>query len=187
MNAPYYLGVFATPCSATHFMRLVIRDLGFDVGSEDKPHRDGQVAWTTALHPVGTFRLRLHQVRNPIMVISGLQIYARHIYFRREVLPRANVHFNGNVVRWCAEYWMRWNEHCESRADYRYQIENIDEAFPEICRLLHIEASLPDVDRAHNTKRDHYVPLTERQIIDQIPRRRRGDFASQCKRYGYEV
>lgn len=187
MTAPYFLGVFATPCSATHFMRLVIEEIGLDVGSEDKPHRDGQVAWTTALQPLGTFRLRLHQVRNPILVISGLQIYGGRIYFRREVEPRASVPFNGSVVRWCAEYWMRWNEHCETRYDFRYRIEDIDGVFPEICGLLHIEASLPAIDRTHNTKREHYEPLTAQQVADALTRRRRRDFVAQCKRYGYEV
>jgi len=186
-TAPYRLGVFATPCGATHFARIAFQKSGLDVGSEDAPRSDGQVAWTTALHPIGTFQLRLHQVRDPIQTISGIQIYAQRDYFREEVSPRVEVPFT-NTVQWATQYWMKWHAHCEFRCDYRYRVEDFETEYFRICDMLGLdETVLPEVSRDFNSKRRHYNPLTAKQICDALGRRDRLRFVSQCRRYGYDV
>lgn len=109
--------VAGSPRSATSYMTLVLRKLGYDIGHE-KVGADGSVGYHLAvIQPDNCF----HQVRHPLSVISSMQAMC-HWGFMDTVVNVTNHKLLGMM-----QCWLQWNEICESFCVWRYRIEDLPE------------------------------------------------------------
>jgi hypothetical protein len=139
-------GIFvcASPRSATSYMTLILRELGYDIGHE-KADKDGSVGYHLAvIQPENCF----HQVRHPLNQISSMQ--SLHSWgFMDTVVNVANHKLLGMM-----QCWLQWNEICESFCVWRYRIEDLPDAWPELLwRIGHYNrlALIPPVPTNTNS------------------------------------
>ncbi len=127
--------------SGTKYITKVLNLLGVEVKHE-KMGSDGIVSGTMACKPkIGFqgpawpnegFDTILHQVRNPLSVISsnitarrkGLMWLEQYIPIKDDMPP----------LERSAKYWYYWNLIAEELTDKRYRIEDLPQIFDEFCK-----------------------------------------------------
>lgn len=212
--------IVACARSGTTFMQKAFQKCGFDFGHE-YVGADGCVShWFPveansypAFHKlkahVGehetrsdyTFQHVLHQVRHPLGVISSNvhTMTKDHRMWLRDfglVIPeRAPKEF------FAMNYWLHWNVICEEHARQHggrtYRIEDIDEEWPSIIKLLDSDAPLPELDRQMHRKARWAKPFIDREAVKAAPDLTWGDLdrvdsllasaiRAKAKEYGYE-
>lgn len=127
-----------------------------------------------------------HQVRNPLDVIASASQYGMpwSELFRALLLPppRPMQHPLVTAMR----YFVEWSAICEEQAQWRYRIEDIDAAFPEMCSRLGLPAQpLAPVPRDMNADRTPPRSVTYDELT-----RLDAEYAARLRtiamRYGYE-
>jgi len=161
--------IIVTGCgrSGTYYMALALQALGFDVGHEQWGTA-GQVGFHAAVDLRGakkgkpwrlerdTSDIVLHQVRHPLGTISSFQTAQGYswdfICEHEKAIDR-----KAPLVLRCMQYWYYWNIKASTYADLTYRIEEIEEAWPEICTLIGIPADTPRPKETHKGwhKRGH--------------------------------
>lgn len=178
--------------SGSKYISTALRQCGLDVGHERLGH-DGIVSSYYCFdassypghHPVPRphFDLILHQVRHPLRSIAS--ITTGHSWrWTCQFLP---VTPSAPLLRRACHNWLVFNEHAERQAVLTYRIESLAEAWPDLQRLLDIEADysvIADLPTNINTRRHRQVSWTDvkraaPRIYDQI--------RAAAVRYGYEV
>jgi hypothetical protein len=176
--------------SGTKYMATVLRQCGLDVGHE-RPGRDGivssyycfEAAWYPGQHvaPRPAFDVVLHQVRHPLRSIAS--ITTGHSWkWTCQFLP---VGPRAPLLRRACWNWLVFNEEAERQAIFTYRVEDLEEAWGEIERLLGFEAdyrSISDVPRDINARRHRAVAWADvRRVAPGIY----GRIRTAAKRYGY--
>lgn len=151
----------------------------------DVPHevlgRDGTASWKHVVsgtferigkrRPAATidgsgFDCVLHQTRHPLKVIASMQTFgvstwtfmAQHI----DMDPQAP-----HIAR-AMRAWVGWNRLIESRAEWRFQIEELSAVFPEFCRRVGVQPQpLPEVPHeARDSRTRRYRPLDWLDLVE---------------------
>jgi hypothetical protein len=95
-----------------------------------------EVPWGAARDGTVAFEHIFHQVRHPLAVISSAwstegppswEFICRH-------MPRIKA--TDSVEVRCAKYWIYWNRAAERQAEWTYRVEDLEAAWPELCRRL---------------------------------------------------
>lgn len=134
-------------------------------------------------HPVPRpqFDLVLHQVRAPLPTIASMQT-GRSWRWTCQFLP---VGVDAPLLMRCAYNWLIFNEAAEAQAVLTYRIEALEEAWPELQRLLgftqpySVVASMPRDIHARPHAR-----VTWGDIMDVAPAAYTG-IREAAARYGY--
>ena len=184
-----YIFVGCQPRGASLFMTTALRELGLEIGHED-PEKDGVVGWPHLLpsHPWTMKGLKkgrrrpkvwLLQFRHPVPTINSMAA----MYFRGDWPPLAgplNVQYmlrmearDTPVVRAMKLYY-HLNElgMKDGKFKTRYQIEDVDEAWPRIMEAIGMAGTaMPDVPRDTNTRKDKgkYPNLEWPEIFNAYP------------------
>jgi len=176
--------------SGTKYMATVLQECGLDVGHE-RMGRDGVVSsyycfeatWYPGHHaaPRPAFDVVLHQVRHPLRSIASIQ--TGHSWkWTCQFLP---VGPRAPLLRRACWNWLVFNEEAERQAALTYRVEDLEEAWGEIERLLGFEAdygSVADVPRDVNTRQHTAVTWADvRRVAPGIYERIR----AAARRYGY--
>lgn len=128
----------------------------------------------------------VHQVRHPIKAIASfLSTGHKSWEFIANEIPID--YDNDNKVLRGMKYWYYWNLMAEKKATFTYQVEKLDEVFPELLRIGQFPVSFAkgeEVAKTTNTRphsilnwddlKNENIELTNK-IIDL------------AKRYGYDV
>jgi hypothetical protein len=86
-----------------------------------------------------------HQVRHPLSVIESIET-GPNLEFWHFQEKHTGVSWDDKPIERVARYWLAWNDVIESNdIDFRFRIEDIDAAWPEMCRRFGIEAERPSV------------------------------------------
>ena len=134
--------------SGTKYIARVLERVNLEVLHE-RTGLDGHSDWHTAsplapAEPRGPDRLTgavvLHQVREPVAVISSARVFAESSWeFIYKNLPQ----IQGWMPRTyrCMAYWFYWNLLAESQAEWTYRVESLFEpaTFNEFCRRTGIK------------------------------------------------
>ena len=138
-------GIFVAACarSGTMYMTKVLSRLGYKIGHE-MSDADGSVGYHLAvIKPKNCF----HQVRHPLKQISSMFDH-QSWGFMNQVIE-----CHGKGLLGCMQYWLKWNELLEEFCVWRYQLEKIQEVWPEFLeRVGHSFEPLPDVPTDTNSK-----------------------------------
>lgn len=165
--------VTGTGRSGTHYTSELLKQMGYDVPHE-AVGKDGAASWKhivsgefvyigknreAEIDSTGFTRI-LHQVRHPLKVIASMQTFSDSTwaYMAKFIELDAGL----CPIRRSMQAWVRWNEFIEPKADWRFQIEELKDVFPEFCKHAGIPTvEMPKVpERAKDSRTKRYNPLT---------------------------
>lgn len=182
--------------SGTGYIARLLCAAGLDIGHETMG-RDGISSWMLAVDadraPWGPLRRHLrfeqilHQTRHPLECISSLQTLRpdswRYICEHIPCSPREPL-----LIR-CAKYWRFWNLKAESIAAFRYRVEDVEDAWPELQSRLGLsrdKSVIESVPRDVNTRRGNFEKVGWNQLAS-LDSALCAAVQEQAARYGYRI
>lgn len=179
--------------SGTKYITKVLQQCGLDVRHE-KWGKDGIASFYLAgegelprwhfkgLSPKWEFDVILHQVRDPLKVISSSFAFRqpRTFSFINENIPTEGI---TDPVVWGMVYWYYWNLLAERKASFTYQVEKLEENWDWIKKQLGINCPwkmVKGISKKTNT-RSH--PVLSWKELEGKPLY--SEIKEMAKRYGY--
>jgi hypothetical protein len=184
--------------SGTHFTSRLLREMGLDVPHE-RVGKDGVASWKHIVS--GTFvYLRknreaeidstgfdriLHQVRHPLKVISSMQTFSDSTW--HHMAKFIDLDLKAKPVKRAMQAWVHWNRLVESKAHWRFQIEQLQDRFEEFCQQAGLPVQLmPHVPHeARDSRKARFRPVDWQELKKCDP-----DLAEEVRQlavaYGYE-
>lgn len=164
--------------SGTHYTARLLQEMGLDIPHE-AVGKDGAASWKhtapgvfvyigknrESLIDTSGFDRVLHQVRHPLKVIASMQTFSDSswAYMAKsiELDTRASPVWKG------MQAWVGWNRLAETKARWRFQIEELPSRFPEFCQHAGLPPrSLPEVPHvAKDSRTDRYAPLYWEDLV----------------------
>lgn len=158
--------------SGTHYTARLLQEMGLDVPHE-RVGVDGAASWKHVVS--GTFvylgkkreaeidssgfdRI-LHQVRHPLKVISSMQTFSDSTW--SYMAKFIDLDMKAIPVKRAMQAWVHWNRLVESKAHWRFQIEELPERFQEFCQQAGLPVrSMPHVPHeAKDSRISRFNPL----------------------------
>lgn len=196
-------------CSGTLYITHLLNKCGLEMGHE-VIEKDGFVAWQGAVDVnYGSwgwrlpskkveFEVILHQVRDPIPVITSLynccapilgKEWGRFWKYVCYYVPQINLD-EPLVVR-CAKYWYYWNLLAEQRAEWTYRIEDIDHVIDEMENRMMVKLDREVLENLSKTTHHHKRKTSFRASWDLLKKELDPELFENIKslalRYGYSV
>lgn len=128
--------IMACPRSGTQYMTLLLKSTGLKVAHEGIGE-DGSVNYFyhNQIYP----KIILHQVRNPLRVIPSLTVLSDKWKVQFSFFAGLK---SGDMdtIEGAALVWLAWIDRIEKcEPDFVYKIEEVNENWPQICRLIGIK------------------------------------------------
>ena len=202
LNAKEPCKLLVTGCgrSGTNYTADILRLSGYDIKHE-KPGLDGVVSWPMAVDsysPWGPssndqFEHIFHQVRHPLNVINSWVVNISDLNrdewkFIRNHVPE--IKETDSVIESAVKYWIYWNLIAETKAEWRYKIEEFKEIIPEFMERSGIVIDLDQlqvISTNHNTWKEITIKLTWDELKEQLPEDLFVQLESLARKYGYSL
>jgi len=182
--------IVALPRSGTKYITTVLNDVGVTAAHEKKISKGVEIDWKNAVCKFKPTDIILHQVRNPLDVISSLSTisFAGHGGLILKHVPNCKTSSLLNFMK----FYYHWNEYCESKSMFTYKIEDMNsELLEKIISLFQIKntvhldqfANIPTTVNTRKTKKTYkkvtWIDLKEcsEEYYNLIQ--------DQAKKYGY--
>lgn len=187
--------ITAHPRSGTRYIANLLNAIGYSCTYEKKNPNGFTASWKHIIsgefekpcpetNIVFDFDKVIHQVRHPLNVIaSSTSLWIMSIKYMAKFidLPDPIVNKNNTVLN-CMISWLKWNEIIESKASWRYRIENIQYVQKELCEQLEIpNQAIPEF--RHANTREH-MELTWDDLY-KININITDDIKNKAFQYGY--
>jgi hypothetical protein len=204
LDVPYkhhrFLLITGCARSGTTYISEVLKLSGLDIGHE-LVGKDGVSSWFMCIEAdhvpwkhrpsaIGFhFDHIFHQVRHPLKVISsvlGTEHRKAIDYFSKNI---PEIYAKDSPIVKSAKYWYYWNLYAEQKAEWRYQVEHINECLEEMGQRLGIsldKAILQNVPRDTN-HRKATTNLTWAHLKEEIPTNLFINIQEMALRYGYSI
>lgn len=185
--------------SGTTYITEVLKQAGLRVAHEFLD-QDGCVSWPMAVNsdysPWGPpdngihFEHIFHQVRHPLLVISSVyttepkeswDFICKHI---------PEIHPKDDPVVKCAKYWYYWNLKAEEKAEWTYQVEEIETVLSHMSKLLKIPLSreiLKRIPKTTNHRGAYVHKFTWADLDAMLPPDLLSKVQTLALKYGYSV
>lgn len=186
--------------SGTNYTAEVLGHSGYDIHHE-RPGADGCVSWPMAVNsysPWGplsndTFQHIFHQVRNPLNVINSWVVNLDDLTrdewkFIRKHIPE--IKESDSIFVSAVKYWIYWNLIAETKAEWRYKIEEFDEILPEFMERSGIIIDMDQLQyiaRNYNTWKEITIKLTWEKLKRELPEELYFQLESLASKYGYSI
>ncbi len=187
------------PRSGTHYTAKLLRQMGYRASIEGR-WMSRQTCFVSSWKHAqpGDFRnlfysrsLRqdfdriIHQVRHPLEVIaSSSTLVNRTVDHIRNYVEMPEPSRNKNQpLTLCMRSWIGWNQLIEARADWRFQLEELPEVFPEFCRQLGIPEQPWPVIGSKNTRRHTRLGWED---LERADAELAAEVRHLARRYGYD-
>jgi hypothetical protein len=185
--------------SGTTFITDYLNACGIQIEHEANG-AEGCASWTSVVHLYSPFdqaqsqvryRHTFHQVRHPLAVISSFynnlnDTTAWYWRFIRDHTPE--IHETDSLLVHCIKYWYYWNLKAEQIAEWRYQIENLENVLIEyqfrIGRPLGKDI-LQSIPKSINHWNSITYPITWKDVYLAIPFELYINIQLMAIRYGY--
>lgn len=173
--------------SGTLYIAKVFQEAGLDVGHE---YMDSQGTSDSRLTPLVFPERRsytiLHQVRHPLNAIIDMQTVLSRVWVR--LAHHIPLKDGDPMVLQCMKYWYYWNLIAESKADFRYRVEDIEGSWVKVCRSIGLppDTEFPELSPNTHKKPGGRIYYTWDDMI-QIDRGLALNIVSMASRYGYEL
>ena len=191
--------VTGTGRSGTHYTSIVMQKLGLDIPHE-AVGKDGASSWKHIVS--GTFEVKkkqvhritdpkyeisaphLHQLRTPLKVIASMQTFSS---FTWDYMAKfIEIDREASMIKQAMQAYLYWNQLIEKKAQWRFQIEKLEEVFPQFCEKIGVAPqSFPAIEyKARDSRTKRYKPLSWNDLAEIDP-----DLTKQLKEmaaeYGY--
>jgi len=197
---PAFLMLLITGCgrSGTHYTARLLQEMGLDVPHE-RVGKDGAASWKhivsgnfvyvgknreAEIDSSGFDRI-LHQVRHPLKVIASMQTFSDSTW--TYMAKSIDLDLKAKPVKRAMQAWVRWNQLVETKAQWRFQIEQLGEQFEEFCQHAGLPVrAIPHVPHeAKDSRTARFKPVTWNDIA-KIDAALAEDVRQLALRYGYE-
>lgn len=186
--------------SGTTFIADALSLCGLDIGHE-LLGKDGCSSWfmciDNALAPWKDrptaqnfeFEHVFHQVRHPLEVISSVYATEHFMAVKFFVANIPEIDLSDSHLVKCAKFWYYWNLYAEKKAEWRYQIEQIEEVWEEMGQRLGITLDKEALKKvsAKSNHRDRKVQFSWLELSQQLPADLFMKIQDMAIRYGYVV
>lgn len=194
---PKLLLVTGCSRSGTTYISQLLTEAGLPIGHE-KMKVFGISDWEMAVDhdraPWGPtakkycFKHIFHQVREPLACIQSIyssELAPSWVFIQRHV-PEINPY--DSLLVMSAKYWYYWNLIAESRAEWTYRLENIDQELPEFSRRLGVPLDLSALDRIPRdvNHRKYKRIITWHDLEMELPSDLLYNIRDLSHRYGYD-
>ena len=182
--------------SGTTYTSKLFNSLGYKVGHE-RLERNGISSWLLVSNQQKVFigpsfeelkSLNLpvvHQVRHPLKAISSFQATGHQSWqFLAYEIP-INYEEDSKVLKGM-KYWYYWNLMAEEKSSFTYQVENLDDVFPELLKAGQFTAVVDkrnEVAKTTNTR--SHIGLSWRDLRREDPVLT-DKIIVLAKKYGYQ-
>jgi hypothetical protein len=180
--------ITAHPRSGTGYISKFLNLCGLDVPHEIRLGNNGISNWRGIIENINDCNYVLHQVRNPIDVISSSTIImgtSWEYLYRNLNIPM----INDKILRSMTTYY-NWNKLIESKKpDFRYRIEDIDNI--DILRIIftyfncNIPSIIPFVCKDYNTKFGFRKMFVNWEIMEDLDKQLCYNIRKMSVDYGY--
>jgi len=158
------------PRSATMYTHKLLQTLGYNSKFEKRNINGFTVSWKHILtgefekpcpetNIICQFDKIIHQVRHPLKVIaSSTSLWTMSMHYLRKVAKLPDeIKNKKNTIRNCMYTWVAWNKLIESKASWRYKIEDLSNILKEWCKQLEIHQmdSIPHIGKVNT--RNHIL------------------------------
>jgi len=167
-----FLLITGTARSGTFFITLVMQQCGLDIVHEHIGYH-GSCSWPMAVEDTTTpygpgcagvhFQHVLHQVRDPIKTISSVYTTEPTECWEYIIKHIPQIQWTDPKIIKCAKYWYYWNLKAAEKAEYSYCVENLEQEWGNIERVLGLNLDKTAIDRVPkntNTRGDHRRNIT---------------------------
>lgn len=189
--------VIACPRSGTRYAAHVLKRAGLAIGHEsDAKH--GTVSCFMAVDDFwyaghrgprlseAGYTVTLHQVREPLASIAAMMRLNKLAFWHWTASHTGIAFDDPESPEPYARFWLAWNAICERQAQLTYRLEAMDEAWPDIARLIDADVDFPaGVPHVGETK----APNPRRVTMDEIKAADAmlaEEIRTAARRYGYE-
>lgn len=164
--------------SGTHYTARLLQEMGLDVPHE-RVGKDGTASWKHIVS--GTFvyigknrqaeidstcfdRI-LHQVRHPLKVIASMQTFSDSSW--SYMAKFIELDLKAKPVKRAMQAWVRWNKLIEGKAQWRFQIEQLNGRFEEFCRQAGLTVQpMPQVPHeAKDSRTSRFKPVGWQDLV----------------------
>lgn len=185
--------------SGTTYITEVLKQAGLQVEHEFLA-KDGCVSWLMAVDsdyaPWGPpdngiyFEHIFHQVRHPLLVISSVyttepkqswDFICKHI---------PEIHSKDDHVVKCAKYWYYWNLRAEEKAEWTYQVEEIETILSHMSKRLKFPLSrelLKRIPKTSNHRGAYVHKFTWADLHVMLPPDLLSKIQTLAVKYGYSI
>lgn len=184
--------------SGTTYISEVLKQVGLDIKHEALG-KDGSASWPMAATtsddspwgPSATgiyFEHIFHQVRHPLLVISSVYTTEpeQSWDFICKEIPEIRPE-DDHVVK-CAKYWYYWNLMAEGKAEWTYQVEEIEAVLDQMSARLQFPLSKEALDLVSTTTnhRGAYIhQFTWSDLREMLPSSLLSRIQTLALKYGY--
>lgn len=192
-----YLLITGCARSGTHYITQVLNLCGLKLRHE-RGGEDGMVSWLmaaksgrTPFGPGGNkfqFVHIFHQVRDPLKSIASICKEPRESWeYICKHVPEINI-FDPLLVR-AAKYYYYWNLMAEKKAEWTYRIEDLENVFDKMSKILGITLDKTAVDKVPKNiaTRGYTAPLTWADIREVVEPELYRKLIKMAIRYGYPI
>jgi len=185
-----FIVITACPYSATKYILHVLRQIGLDVGHE-RILENGTVSWQHCHLTVSDLIksgcpenvVLLHQVRHPLMAISGLRVLhgrSKHPRDKKSIWGKFAERTKHMGIPWdidevkyglrgAMNLWYWWNKVGSEKADGTYTVETLPDRWEWFLDMIgHEYVEMPQVRKTTNRKRQREV-LSWNTLYDWDP------------------
>ncbi len=157
-NPEVYKGnIFITGCprSGTVYMAEVLKGIGINVLHEGMGD-EGSVGYhLVTVKPEKC----LHQVRHPLKQMASMETVDTWSFVEKAIKV------TDHELTGLMEFWLRWNEICESFCVWRYRVEDLENVWEEFLGYIGKEyVEMPDIPK--NTNSRSHKDLTWNDLFD---------------------
>jgi len=191
--------VTGTGRSGTHYTAVVMQKLGLDIPHEEVG-KDGTSSWKHIVS--GTFEVKkkrvhriteiksegfdtiLHQVRTPLKVISSMQTFSS---FTWDYMAKfIKLDRKASTIKQAMQAYLYWNRLIEKKAQWRFQIEQLQEVFPEFCNRIGVAPQpFPEIDHSSRDSRTKRYAQLSWKDLNKIDPELTEQLQKMAAEYGY--
>jgi len=159
--------ITAVPRSGTGYISKLLTSCGIDA-----PHEviglDGIVSWRGIIENINDCNIIVHQVRNPLKVISSLTIIMPQSW--KFIFDNLNLPMPKDLIYRSMITYYYWNKLIENKKPiHRYKIEEIDVNIPYLFGLFNKEMCIiPEIEKDYNTKYSHRKKYVDYKLMKSI-------------------
>lgn len=184
--------------SGTHFTSALLKQMGLDT-----PHeaigRDGAASWKHIVSgtfvyvgknrqaeiDASGFTRILHQVRHPLKVIASMQTFSNSTWLYMAEFIELDT--KAPPIYKAMQAWVGWNDLVESKASWRFRIEDLHSCFTTFCEKAGLpKQEIPQVPHAAKDSRTERFDAVYWEDLLAINANLAERVRQMALRYGYD-
>lgn len=156
--------------SGTVYTTRLLNEVGIQVKHEleGKDGSVGAIRWKGQVLDISIYDNVIHQVREPVKVISSLQASNPQTFGKyARMMGYPGMKLCGNKIEQATMAWLVYTNWADRVSEWWYRVEDMENAWPRILGYYNKQHAIPDVPKDIN-HRNH--PVLNMEDIERVSR-----------------